>query len=74
MRGWWYTRGWILGNSGPLRRGFQLWRSNPSWHMHPVLVEDCKARGVAVVVIAGAVLVLNALIRQLGRSVLDIAL
>lgn len=45
IRGWWYMRGWILGNSGPLRRGFQLWRSNPSWHMHPVLVEDCKARG-----------------------------
>ncbi|CRL28296.1 unnamed protein product [Penicillium camemberti] len=44
-RAWWYTRGWIIGNSGPLQRAFELWRSNSSWYMHPILVEDCKSRG-----------------------------
>lgn len=44
-RCWWYTRGWIVGNSGPLQRTFQLWRSNPLWYMHPILVEDCQASG-----------------------------
>lgn len=45
-RGWWWTRGWMMGNSGPLARGFQLWRSNNQyWYMHPILVEDCKVRG-----------------------------
>ncbi|KOS43446.1 hypothetical protein ACN38_g5649 [Penicillium nordicum] len=44
-RGWWYTRGQIFGISAPLQRAFELWRSNPSWYMHPILVEDCKSRG-----------------------------
>jgi hypothetical protein len=44
-RDWWWTRGWMMGTSGPLGRAFELWRSNHSWYMHPVLVEDCKARG-----------------------------
>jgi hypothetical protein len=44
-RYWWYTRGWIIGNSGPLKRAFELWRSYPQWYMHPILVEDCKSRG-----------------------------
>jgi hypothetical protein len=44
-RGWWHTRGWIIGSSGPLQRAFELWRSNPLWYMHPILVEDCKSRG-----------------------------
>lgn len=44
-RGWWWTRGWMMGTSGPLGRAFELWRSNNFWYMHPVLVEDCKARG-----------------------------
>ncbi|KAJ5385595.1 hypothetical protein N7517_003506 [Penicillium concentricum] len=44
-RAWWYARGWIIGNSGPLQRAFELWRSNSSWYMHLVLVEDCKSRG-----------------------------
>jgi hypothetical protein len=44
-RAWWYTRGWIIGTSGPLQRAFELWRSNPLWYMHPILVEDCKSRG-----------------------------
>lgn len=44
-RAWWYARGWIIGNSGPLQRAFELWRSNSLWYMHPILVEDCKSRG-----------------------------
>jgi hypothetical protein len=44
-RYWWYTRGWIIGNSGPLQRAFELWRSNHLWYMHPILIEDCKSRG-----------------------------
>ncbi|KAJ5146443.1 uncharacterized protein N7515_001007 [Penicillium bovifimosum] len=32
-------------SNGPLSRAFDLWRSHPRWYMHPVLREDCAARG-----------------------------
>jgi hypothetical protein len=42
-RDWWaYRSGFI---EGPLTRGLDLWRSNPRWYMHRVLVEDCAGRG-----------------------------
>lgn len=44
-RRWWYAYGWLAGNSGALSRGLKSWRSNTSWYMHPILVEDCQARG-----------------------------
>lgn len=45
MRIWWFSHGFILGSSGPLKRAFELLRHTPSCYMHPVLVENCKARG-----------------------------
>lgn len=46
---WWLEREWWLYRSnfskGPLTKGFELWRSNPRWYMHPVLREDCAGRG-----------------------------
>ncbi|CAG7922538.1 unnamed protein product [Penicillium olsonii] len=44
-RAWWHTRGTLFGISGPLKWAFELWRSDPLWYMHPVLVEDCKSKG-----------------------------
>lgn len=44
-RQWQYAYGCILGNSGALPRALKLWRSDPLWYMHSVLVEDCQARG-----------------------------
>ena len=34
-----------MGNSGPLQRAFESWRSIPLWYMHPTLIENCKSRG-----------------------------
>lgn len=44
-RSWWYWSGYLVGSSGPMKRAFGLWRLNPMWYMHPVLVEDCIGRG-----------------------------
>ena len=44
-RKWRYDYGWLAGTSGAFSRGVKSWRSNNSWYMHPVLVEDCQARG-----------------------------
>lgn len=30
--------------TGALKRGLDLWRSDPSWYMHRVLVDDCRGR------------------------------
>lgn len=42
-REWWFCRGNFP--TGPLTKGFELWRSNPQWYMHRVLREDCAGRG-----------------------------
>ncbi|CAG8900334.1 unnamed protein product [Penicillium egyptiacum] len=39
---WWMIRDSF---SGPLERGFELWRRNPKWYLHRVLREDCAGRG-----------------------------
>jgi hypothetical protein len=41
MMKYWKYRGEFTGELG---RAFDLWRSNPNWYMHPVLVADCIAK------------------------------
>lgn len=31
--------------SGPFRRAYDTWRSNPKWYLHPDLTNDCAGRG-----------------------------
>lgn len=41
-------RWWIIRSSlpeGPITRGFELWRLNPKWNMHPVIREECAGFG-----------------------------
>lgn len=42
-RKWWAVKSRF--KDCPFTRGLKLWRSNPNWDMHPVLVEDCAGRG-----------------------------
>lgn len=42
-RSWWSKRASFY--EGPLSRGIELWRSHPSWYMHPILRQDCAERG-----------------------------
>lgn len=42
-RQWWEARAGV--KDGPLTRAMDLWRSQPRWHMHRVLVEDCIGMG-----------------------------
>ncbi|CAG7974757.1 unnamed protein product [Penicillium salamii] len=41
-RKWWKHR--TEFGQGVLSRAFDLWRSNPLWYMHEVLVEDCAQK------------------------------
>ncbi|CAG8328058.1 unnamed protein product [Penicillium salamii] len=41
-RKWWKYRSEL--GQGAVARAFDLWRSNPAWYMHEVLVEDCAQK------------------------------
>lgn len=41
-RRWWYYHSCL--RQGLQQPGFDLWRSNPKWYMHKMLVEDCASR------------------------------
>lgn len=42
-RAWWREKTRLP--DGPLTRAIHFWRSQPSWYMHPVLVENCIGLG-----------------------------